>query len=89
MKRIYSIAAVLLMLCITLCACGKVQKAEKLIDEIGEVTADSGPQIEAAEQAIAELDTEQKEKLRISIFLKKQNSNMQTLLKSRRKMIKK
>ena len=63
MKRIYSIAAVLLMLCITLCACGKVQKAEKLIDEIGEVTADSGPQIEAAEQAIAELDTEQKEKI--------------------------
>lgn len=63
MKRIYSIAAVLLMLCITLCACGKVQKAEKLIDEIGEVTADSGPQIEATEQAIAELDTEQKEKI--------------------------
>lgn len=63
MKRIFSIASVLLILCITLCACGKVQNAEKLIDAIGEVTADSGPQIEAAEQAIAELDTEQKEKI--------------------------
>lgn len=63
MKRIFSIASVLLILCITLCACGKVQNAEKLIDTIGEVTADSGPQIEAAEQAIAELDTEQKEKI--------------------------
>lgn len=63
MKRIFPIASVLLILCITLCACGKVQNAEKLIDAIGEVTADSGPQIEAAEQAIAELDTEQKEKI--------------------------
>ena len=63
MKRIYSIAAVSLMLCITLCACGKVQNAEKMIDEIGEVTADSGPQIEAAEQAVAELDADQKSKL--------------------------
>ena len=63
MKRIFSIAAVLLILCITLCACGKVQNAEKLIDAIGDVTADSGPQIEAAEQAIAELDADQKAKV--------------------------
>ena len=63
MKRIFSIASVLLILCITLCACGKVQNAEKLIDAIGEVTADSGPQIEAAEQAIAELDADQKTKV--------------------------
>lgn len=63
MKRIFSIASVLLILCITLCACGKVQNAEKLIDAIGEVTADSGPQIEAAEQAIAELDADQKAKV--------------------------
>ena len=63
MKRIFSIASVLLILCITLCACGKVQNAEKLIDAIGEVTTDSGPQIEAAEQAIAELDADQKAKV--------------------------
>ena len=63
MKRIFSIASVLLILCITLCACGKVQNAEKLIDAIGDVTADSGPQIEAAEQAIAELDADQKAKV--------------------------
>ena len=63
MKRIFSIASVLLIFCITLCACGKVQNAEKLIDAIGEVTADSGPQIEAAEQAIAELDADQKAKV--------------------------
>ena len=63
MKRIFPIASVLLILCITLCACGKVQNAEKLIDAIGEVTADSGPQIEAAEQAIAELDADQKAKV--------------------------
>lgn len=63
MKRIFSIASVLLILCITLCACWKVQNAEKLIDAIGEVSADSGPQIEAAEQAIAELDADQKAKV--------------------------
>ena len=63
MKRIFPIASVLLILCITLCACGKVQNAEKLIDAIGDVTADSGPQIEAAEQAIAELDADQKAKV--------------------------
>ena len=63
MKRIFPIASVLLILCITLCACWKVQNAEKLIDAIGEVSADSGPQIDAAEQAIAELDADQKAKV--------------------------
>lgn len=63
MKRALSITAVLFALCLVLSGCGKVQHAEKLIEEIGEVTIDSGPQIEAAEQAIAELDAEQKIKI--------------------------
>lgn len=63
MKRALSITAVLFALCLVLSGCGKVQHAEKLIEEIGEVTIDSGPQIEAAEQAIAELNTDQKEKV--------------------------
>ncbi len=63
MKRALSITAVLFALCLVLSGCGKAQHAEKLIEEIGEVTIDSGPQIEAAEQAIAELNTDQKEKV--------------------------
>lgn len=63
MKRALSITAVLFALCLVLSGCGKVQHAEKLIEEIGEVTIDSGPQIEVAEQAIAELNTDQKEKV--------------------------
>lgn len=63
MKRALSVTAVLFALCLVLSGCGKVQHAEKLIEEIGEVTIDSGPQIEAAEQAIAELDAEQKTKI--------------------------
>lgn len=63
MKRALSVTAVLFALCLVLSGCSKVQHAEKLIEEIGEVTIDSGPQIEAAEQAIAELNTDQKEKV--------------------------
>ena len=63
MKRALSVTAVLFALCLVLSGCSKVQHAEKLIEEIGEVTIDSGPQIEAAEQAIAELDAEQKAKI--------------------------
>lgn len=63
MKRVLSIVGVLFALCVLLCACSRVPRAEKLIREIGEVTVDSGPKIEAAEQAIAELDTEQKAKI--------------------------
>lgn len=63
MKRALSVTAVLFALCLVLSGCGKVQHAEKLIEEIGEVTIDSGPQIEATEQAIAELDAEQKAKI--------------------------
>ena len=63
MKRALSVTAVLFALCLVLSGCSKLQHAEKLIEEIGEVTIDSGPQIEAAEQAIAELDAEQKAKI--------------------------
>lgn len=37
MKRALSITAVLFALCLVLSGCGKVQHAEKLIEEIGEV----------------------------------------------------
>ena len=63
MKRALSITVVLLALCLVLSGCGKVQHAEKLIEEIGEVTIESGPQIEAAEQAISVLDAGQMEKI--------------------------
>ena len=63
MKRALSITVVLLALCLVLSGCGKVQHAEKLIEEIGEVTIESGPQIEAAEQAISVLDADQMEKI--------------------------
>lgn len=63
MKRALSITAVLFALCLVLSGCGKVQHVEKLIEEIGEVTTESGPQIDAVEQAIVELDAEQKAKI--------------------------
>lgn len=63
MKRALSITVVLLALCLVLSGCGKVQHAEKQIEEIGEVTIESGPQIEAAEQAISVLDADQMEKI--------------------------
>lgn len=64
MKRAFSISVLLLSLCVLLTACGKVRNAEKLIDDIGEVSVDSGPQIEAAERAIAELDADQQAKIK-------------------------
>ena len=63
MKRVLYITTVLFALCLVLSGCGKVQHAEKLIEEIGEVTIESGPQIEAAEQAISVLDADQMEKI--------------------------
>ena len=63
MKRLFSIFTALVLLCVLLCACGKIQSVEKLIDKIGEVTIDSGPQIEAAEQAISTLDADQVKKI--------------------------
>lgn len=88
MKRALSVTAVLFALCLVLSGCSKVQHAEKLIEEIGEVTIDSGPQIEAAEQAIAELDAEQKAKIENLDLLMKQSANMRKPLKSKRKMTK-
>lgn len=64
MKRALSISVLLLSLCVLLTACGKVRNAEKLIDDIGGVSVDSGPQIEAAERAIAELDADQQAKIK-------------------------
>lgn len=91
MKRALSITVVLLALCLVLSGCGKVQHAEKLIEEIGEVTIDSGPQIEAAEQAIAELDAGKKEKVSNLSLLetaKRQYSDALELKKENDKKIK-
>ena len=43
----HSHEAILAALLLTLCACGKVRQAEEAIDAIGNVTAESGAQIEA------------------------------------------
>ena len=62
MKRIVALA-VLAALLLTLCACGKVRQAEEAIDAIGDVTAQSGAQIEAAEAAVEALNDRQRDRL--------------------------
>lgn len=89
MKRALSVTAVLFALCLVLSGCGKVQHAEKLIEEIGEVTIDSGPQIEATEQQLQNSMQSKRQKSKILIFLMKQSANMRKPLKSKRKMTKK
>ena len=86
MKRALSVTAVLFALCLVLSGCGKVQHAEKLIEEIGEVTIESGPQIEAAEQAISVLDADQMEKISNLAIL---DDAKQISLKRKKKMTKK
>lgn len=62
MKRVVALA-VLAVLLLMLCACGKVRQAEKAIDAIGDVTADSGTEIEAAEEAVNALSEKQREQV--------------------------
>lgn len=60
------IALLILLLALSLTACGKSQAttdAEDLINAIGEVTLDSGAMIEAAENAVAALSDEERETL--------------------------
>ena len=59
MKRTVALA-ILAALLLTLCACGKVRQAEEAIDAIGAVTAESGAQIEAAEEAVDALNDRQR-----------------------------
>ena len=65
MKRVFAIMLALAMVFV-LCACGKsaeVKNAEDLINAIGEVTADSGDAIAAAEQAFQALSAEDQAKV--------------------------
>lgn len=100
MKRALSISVLLLSLCVLLTACGKVRNAEKLIDDIGEVSVDSGPQIEAAERAIAELDADQQAKIKNldlleeaklqyadALEIKKENDEKKNVLKTEFKIL--
>lgn len=65
MKKTISLLMAL-VLCLSLCACGKskaVKEAETLIDAIGEVTADSEDAVSTAEEAYGALTAEEKEKV--------------------------
>ena len=65
MKKVIAIALAL-SICFSLCACGKSKAAtecENLIIAIGEVSADSGEEIEAAEKAYNALSSEEKDSI--------------------------
>lgn len=65
MKRVISLALVV-ALCLSLCACGKSQSAkecEELIAAIGEVSVDSKDAIEAAERAYSALTEKEKDSI--------------------------
>lgn len=68
MKRVISLALVVAM-CLFLCACGKSQAAkecEELIAAIGEVSIDSKDAIEAAERAYSALTADEKDSISAS-----------------------
>ena len=68
MKRVISLALVV-ALCLSLCACGKSQAAkecEELIAAIGEVSIDSKDAIEAAERAYSALTADEKDSISAS-----------------------
>jgi len=65
MKKVISLLLAL-VLCISLCACGKskaIKEVETLIDAIGEVTADSETAVLTAEKAYDALTTEESEQV--------------------------
>ena len=72
--------AILAALLLTLCACGKVRQAEEAIDAIGNVTAESGAQIEAAEAAVEALNDKQRDKLPNLTVLEEAQTEYETVL---------
>ena len=89
MKRCLSVLLVVL-LCLSLCACGKqekeqVRQVEELIRAIGEVDAESGPRIEAAEQAFNALEEKQREQVGGAFYLPWRERRWKSSLPSRRK----
>lgn len=69
MKKVMSLILVI-VICLSLCACGKSKAAtecENLINAIGEVSVDSGEAIEAAEKAYNALSSEEKDSIAESI----------------------
>ena len=79
MKRTVALA-ILAALLLTLCACGKVRQAEEAIDAIGNVTAESGAQIEAAEAAVEALNDKQRDKLPNLTVLEEAQTEYETVL---------
>lgn len=79
MKRTVALA-ILAALLLTLCACGKVRQAEEAIDAIGNVTAESGAQIKAAEAAVEALNDKQRDKLPNLTVLEEAQTEYETVL---------
>ena len=79
MKRTVALA-ILAALLLTLCACGTVRQAEEAIDAIGNVTAESGAQIEAAEAAVEALNDKQRDKLPNLTVLEEAQTEYETVL---------
>ena len=76
MKRTVALA-ILAALLLTLCACGKVRQAD---DAIGNVTAEIGAQIEAAEAAVEALNDKQRDKLPNLTVLEEAQTEYETVL---------
>lgn len=82
MKRVISLFLAL-VLCVSLCACGKskaVKEVETLIDTIGEVTVDSESSVVAAEKAYDTLTAEEKEKVENYAVLTEARAALDTAL---------
>ena len=84
MKRCLSVLLAVL-LCLSLCACGKQEKeqvlqVEELIRAIGEVNAESGPRIEAAEQAYNALEEKEREQVGGAFYLPLARKELEKLL---------
>ena len=80
MKRTVALA-ILAALLLTLCAGGKVRQAEEAIDAIGNVTAESGAQIKAAEAEIEQITGEYKAAQAAAAEAEKKLGNLQGQMK--------
>lgn len=84
MKR-YLACFLAAVLCLSLCACGRqekeqVRQVEELIRAIGEVDAESGPRIEAAEQAYNALEEKQRQQVGGAFYLPLARRELEKLL---------
>ena len=83
MKKLMALM-VALVLCLSLCACGKsaaVKETEAAIDEIGEVTLESKSAIEIAERKFDSLTDKEKEKVENRLILSEAEAEYERLIK--------